>query len=67
MKLVVAEKPSVAMALASVLEQTIKKTDILRGMVICKLVPGASVGTGTAGRLRGTVCQVELRRPSDPD
>lgn len=58
MKLVIAEKPSVAMSLAAVLGATERKDGYLEGSGY--LVRGTSFGTGTAGGLQRTVRQMAV-------
>lgn len=58
MKLVIAEKPSVAMSLAAVLGATERKDGYLEGSGY--LVSGTSFGTGTAGGLQRTVRQMAV-------
>lgn len=61
MKLVIAEKPSVAMSLAAVLGANEKKDGYMEGGGLSgKLVRGTPSGTGAAGGLWGTVCQMAL-------
>ena len=63
MKLVIAEKPSVAMSLAAVLGANEKKDVYMEGggylvsWCVGHLTPS---GTGAAGGLWGTVCQMAL-------
>ena len=61
MKLVIAEKPSVAMSLAAVLGATERKDGYLEGSGVSgELVRGTSFGTGTAGGLQRTVRQMAV-------
>lgn len=61
MKLVIAEKPSVAMSLAAVLGATKKKRWLSRRFRLSgELVRGTSFGTGTAGGLQRTVRQMAV-------
>lgn len=61
MKLVIAEKPSVAMSLAAVLGATERKDGYLEGSgYLVSWCVGTSFGTGTARGLQRTVCQMAV-------
>ena len=61
MKLVIAEKPSVAMSLAAVLGATKRKEWLSRRFRLSgELVRGTSFGTGTAGGLQRKVHQMAV-------
>lgn len=67
MKLVIAEKPSVAMSLAAVLGANEKKGWVPGGKRLSgELVRGAPFGIGPARSLRGTVCQMVICGSADP-
>ena len=61
MKLVIAEKPSVAMSLAAVLGATERKDGYLEGSgYLVSWCVGHLFGTGTAGGLQRTVRQMAV-------
>ena len=61
MQLVIAEKPSVARSIAEVIGAAEISDGYMEGeWLSCELVRGASGGTGTAGKLRGTVEEMDI-------
>lgn len=65
-KLVIAEKPSVAMSLAAVLGANEKKDGYMEGGgYLVSWCVGHLLELGAAGGLRGAVCQMALWRSAD--